>query len=86
MPPLLNPQNAEFWILIAIVVFFAVLWRAKVPGTADVTDQRAMAAAVAKLPGQAGDRRRPHQQRRRQRAGRASVAGARRPNGGGRSR
>lgn len=30
MPSVLsNPQDAEFWILIALVVFVAVLWRAK---------------------------------------------------------
>jgi F-type H+-transporting ATPase subunit b len=31
---LTNPQDAEFWILIALVVFIVVLWRAKVPGLA----------------------------------------------------
>lgn len=29
-----NPQDAHFWIFIALVVFAFVLWRAKVPGAA----------------------------------------------------
>src|SRR5258708_37555106 len=48
MPPLLNPTNAEFWILLAIVVFFAVLWRAKVPGLA----AKALDDAAAKVQAQ----------------------------------
>ena len=48
MPPVLNPTNAEFWILLAIVVFFAVLWRAKVPGMA----AKALDDAAAKVQAQ----------------------------------
>ncbi len=29
-----NPQDAHFWIFIALAVLIAVLWRAKVPGVA----------------------------------------------------
>ncbi len=32
MPSFLNPQDAHFWVAIALIVFIAVLWRAKVPG------------------------------------------------------
>ena len=31
---LTDPQNAEFWIAIALVVFLFILWRVKVPGLA----------------------------------------------------
>jgi F-type H+-transporting ATPase subunit b len=31
---LTNPTDAEFWIMIALVAFGVVLWRAKVPGMA----------------------------------------------------
>lgn len=54
MPPLLDPQNAEFWILIAIVVFFAVLWRAKVPRIA----AKALDDAAAKVQAQLDEARR----------------------------
>jgi F-type H+-transporting ATPase subunit b len=46
---LLDPQNAEFWIMIAIVVFFAVLWRAKVPGMATKALDDAAAKVQAQL-------------------------------------
>ena len=29
-----NPQDAHFWVFLALIVFLAVLWRAKVPGMA----------------------------------------------------
>jgi F-type H+-transporting ATPase subunit b len=31
---LTNPADAHFWIFIALIVFAAILWRAKVPGMA----------------------------------------------------
>jgi F-type H+-transporting ATPase subunit b len=31
---LTNPQDAHFWIFLALIVFVAILWRAKVPGMA----------------------------------------------------
>lgn len=34
MPALLNPQDAHFWIMIALVVFVLILWRANVPAMA----------------------------------------------------
>ncbi len=49
MPPLLDPQNAEFWIMIAILVFFVVLWRAKVPGMATKALDDAAAKVQAQL-------------------------------------
>jgi len=30
----INPQDAEFWIMIALAAFFVVLWRVKIPGMA----------------------------------------------------
>jgi F-type H+-transporting ATPase subunit b len=30
----INPQDAEFWIMIALAAFFVILWRAKLPGMA----------------------------------------------------
>jgi F-type H+-transporting ATPase subunit b len=32
MSSLLDPRDAHFWIALALVVFLAVLWRARVPG------------------------------------------------------
>ena len=32
MPSFLNPEDAHFWVAIALVVFVLILWRAKVPG------------------------------------------------------
>ncbi len=29
--PLYNPQDAHFWVSVALVVFLVILWRAKVP-------------------------------------------------------
>jgi F-type H+-transporting ATPase subunit b len=54
VPPLLNPTNAEFWILLAILVFFVVLWRAKVPGMA----VRALDDAAAKVQAQLDEAKR----------------------------
>jgi F-type H+-transporting ATPase subunit b len=54
MPPLFDPQNAEFWILIAIVVFFVVLWRAKAPAMA----AKALDDAAAKVRTQLDEARR----------------------------
>jgi F-type H+-transporting ATPase subunit b len=51
---LFNPQDAEFWILIAIVAFFAVLWRAKVPGMA----AKALDDAAAKVQAQLDEAKR----------------------------
>ena len=34
MSALINPQDAHFWIFVALIVFALVLWRAKVPGMA----------------------------------------------------
>jgi F-type H+-transporting ATPase subunit b len=34
VPALLNPQDAHFWIMIALVVFVLILWRANVPAMA----------------------------------------------------
>jgi len=54
VPPLLDPQNAEFWIFVAILVFFAVLWRAKVPGMA----AKALDDAAAKVQAQLDEAKR----------------------------
>ncbi len=43
-----NPQDAEFWIMIALAVFAFVLWRAKVPGMA----VKALDDAAAKVQAQ----------------------------------
>lgn len=43
-----NPQDAEFWIMIALAVFAFVLWRAKVPGLA----VKALDDAAAKVQAQ----------------------------------
>jgi F-type H+-transporting ATPase subunit b len=51
---LTNPQDAEFWILIGIVVFFVVLWRAKVPGMA----AKALDDAAAKVQSQLDEAKR----------------------------
>jgi len=45
---LTNPQDAEFWIMIALVVFGVVLWRAKVPNLA----VKALDDAAAKVQAQ----------------------------------
>jgi len=45
---LTNPQDAEFWIMIALAVFAFVLWRAKVPGLA----VKALDDAAAKVQAQ----------------------------------
>ena len=45
---LTDPQDAHFWIMIALVVFIAVLWRAKVPGLA----AKALDDAAAKVQAQ----------------------------------
>jgi F-type H+-transporting ATPase subunit b len=45
---LYDPQDAHFWIMIALVVFVAVLWRVKVPGMA----AKALDAAAAKVQAQ----------------------------------
>ncbi len=34
MSALINPQDAHFWIFIALLAFAFILWRAKVPGMA----------------------------------------------------
>lgn len=43
-----NPQDAHFWVFVALVVLIAVLWRAKVPGMA----AKALDAAGAKVQAQ----------------------------------
>ncbi|MEO8812458.1 MAG: ATP F0F1 synthase subunit B [Caulobacteraceae bacterium] len=48
MSVLTNPQDAHFWIFIALLVFIAILWRAKVPGLA----AKHLDAAGAKVQGQ----------------------------------
>ena len=48
MSVLTNPQDAHFWIFIALLVFGFVLWRAKVPGMA----AKALDDAAAKVQGQ----------------------------------
>jgi len=45
---LTNPQDAHFWIFIALVVFAIILWRAKVPGMA----MKALDDAGAKIQAQ----------------------------------
>jgi F-type H+-transporting ATPase subunit b len=45
---LTNPQDAHFWIFIALVVFAVILWRAKVPGMA----MKALDDAGAKIQAQ----------------------------------
>ena len=45
---LTDPNDAHFWIFIALLVFAAVLWRAKVPGLAT----KALDAAGAKIQAQ----------------------------------
>jgi len=45
---LYDPQDAHFWIMIALVVFAAILWRAKVPGLA----AKALDDAAAKVQAQ----------------------------------
>jgi F-type H+-transporting ATPase subunit b len=45
---LTNPQDAEFWIMIALAVFAFVLWRAKIPGLA----VKALDDAAAKVQAQ----------------------------------
>ena len=45
---LYDPQDAHFWIMIALVVFLVILWRAKVPGMA----AKALDAAGAKIQAQ----------------------------------
>ena len=34
MSALFNPQDAHFWVMIALVVFVLILWRAKIPALA----------------------------------------------------
>jgi len=51
---LINPQDAHFWIMIALVVFIAVLWRAKVPGLA----AKALDDAAAKVQAQLDEAKR----------------------------
>ncbi len=46
---LTNPADAEFWIMIALVVFAGVLWRAKVPSLAMKTLDDAAAKVQAQL-------------------------------------
>lgn len=46
---LTNPSDAEFWIMIALVVFGGVLWRAKVPSLALKTLDDAAAKVQAHL-------------------------------------
>ena len=48
MSVLTNPQDAHFWIFIALVVFALILWRAKVPGMA----MKALDDAGAKIQAQ----------------------------------
>ena len=48
MSALTNPQDAHFWIFIALVVFAIILWRAKVPGMA----MKALDDAGAKIQAQ----------------------------------
>src|SRR4051794_26602118 len=43
-----NPQDAHFWIFIALLAFVAILWRAKVPGIA----AKALDDAAAKVQAQ----------------------------------
>ncbi len=51
---LTNPQDAHFWIFIALLVFGFVLWRAKVPGLA----AKALDDAGAKVQAQLDEARR----------------------------
>jgi F-type H+-transporting ATPase subunit b len=44
-----NPQDAHFWIFIALVVFAIILWRAKVPGMATKALDDAAAKVQAQL-------------------------------------
>jgi F-type H+-transporting ATPase subunit b len=55
MPSVLsNPQDAEFWILIALVVFVVILWRARAPAMA----VKALDAAGAKVQSQLDEAKR----------------------------
>lgn len=51
---LTDPRDAHFWIMIALVVFIAMLWRAKVPGIA----AKALDAAAAKVQAQLDEAKR----------------------------
>jgi F-type H+-transporting ATPase subunit b len=51
---LYDPQDAHFWIMIALIVFGVVLWRAKVPGMA----AKALDDAAAKVQGQLDEAKR----------------------------
>ncbi len=46
---LYDPQDAHFWIMIALVVFIAILWRANVPGMATKALDDAGAKVQAQL-------------------------------------
>jgi F-type H+-transporting ATPase subunit b len=47
--PLYNPQDAHFWVSVALVVFVVILWRAKVPAMVATALDGARAKVRAQL-------------------------------------